>query len=452
MNTGFKALYERMRKQCKVMTSIYFYLAEWEGNDTDGYTPRIVFDGDVGKYRLRTTSQHTLDNLASAVKDVRDHTGGPLMGVPLSLTVKFPEVVGPDGTKRVIPSASFRLRPPYRITGQPLQRMLTSAVQEGQALALPAPRRETLESEEWTDAVDPEVTAPSDALVDVMAEGGRCNAEKYRAAFFALVADTPYENARERAALIRLWCEYDGRNETDSLRVLLEQSTNEQAIAFINWIRERVDYREAVAKVDATPSRPPIEPELVPAGEYERLHGSEEAEPAAVVPSIRQRLERQPSGELTNVDTGEIVESAPAKPVEPTPQPAAENSTAEPDDDDFDPSQFWDDPSEPTAKELPGFGDAPGLAPLAKDDPAEALFPTPADTASQAESNEPQAEPKIADGEVIDFEYCVQLHAAAQKIGIEMEPPGKDWKARELKSYAKTLSDMMNAQAKGGKK
>lgn len=466
--------YARMLKVVKSQISIYFYLAEWEGSIETGYEPKIVFDGDVGLYRFRTTSLHTLDNLASAVRDVRKHTGGPLLGVPLELTVDFPEVADPSGHKRTIPTASFRFRPPFRFTAQAIRPMLSAAVQEGQALALPAPEREYLEAEFRESleegAADPELIEATEEDVAMLAAGGRCNAEHYRRAFFGLVRGSRFDDARERSVLIMDWCDYDGRNQTESLAELLEHSTNEQARRFIDWVAARI-------REDEKPT-PPSGGDR-PGDEYERRYNPEyeEARPAAtaVVPSIRERTSSQPDGTLVDTESGEVV----ARPASPDPEPATaaddtpdgeESPTAEggvlPPQDE--PPAAWDDFPDPRDHRLPtGRDDTEVLERLAATRASKAEAPVPiggipmdtpdGDGAPGFMQPDPVAAMEELAGDVAGDDAddrpalttAAEIWQEATNLGVVCDPPQSDWTDAQLTDYASGLMPRITAAEKG---
>lgn len=291
-------MYARMLKITKVQTSIYFYLAEWTDTE-NGWLPEVVMDGDTGLYRLRTTGSHTVDNLASTVKQIRSMTGGFIKGVPLTLSVSFPEVAGPDGKKRKVPVCTFRLQPPYRITGVNFRPMLEAAVNEGQALALPAPSRERLEDEEQAEPLMPDIVTADEQEVALLARGGRCPVARYTRIFFSMTRGTELEGDDARARTVSAYT--NGR--TGSLAELLHWSTDEEAQAFIAYVDEQLNGPD-------DPERPSM-----PTNEYERLYEPayrDDTSPLTTPPpSIRQRQQVQPDGSLVDTSSGEIVHEAP---------------------------------------------------------------------------------------------------------------------------------------------
>lgn len=413
--------YAKAREAVDVHSSIYFYLAEWEGNQTDGYSPRIVFDGEGGMYRIRSSSQHTIDNLTAAIEEVRRHTGGPLCGVPLELTVDFPEVADPWGRKREIPVFSFRFRPPFRYTAQVLRPMLEAGLQEGSSLALPAPRAETLEAELGGDAYEgdsieaeareipvearPVEVAATDEDIQRLEGGGRCDPKKYEARYFAAVRGTPLEGDAQRAELVERYT----KGQMDSLARLLSFSTIEDADRFIGWVLDQLPDQE-----------PDHEPERakMPADEYERTYGKSYAdqEPArfgagatealkipegaavTLTPESEtqgwragRRTRREADGSLVDEESGEILEPAPT--VELAPDPPQDAATGEQLADEAEEmgEGGWAEsmglvtppPAAPPAADapsLPLFGDAPGIGPRTDD-------PTPDPNTSAAADN-----------------------------------------------------------------
>lgn len=305
-------LYTRMLKETKPQISIYFYLAEW-AQTPDGWLPQVVMDGNVGMYRLRTTSLHTIENLASTVKQIRALTKcggamcgdvqcrGHIKGVPLTLSVGFPEVADPGGSKRKVPVCTFRLQPPYKVTPVMFAPMLEAAVNQGQMLALQAPAVETMEDEERSAPVDPGVIATDEREIDLIARGGRCPVGRYTRIFFSLVKDTEFGSDTARAQLVADYTD----NRTPSLSELLHWSTDEEAQAFIAYVDEQLNGPD-----DPEPERPEIRND-----EYERLYSAAYQEPAHPLttppPSIRQRQQTQPDGSVVDTLSGEVLQEAP---------------------------------------------------------------------------------------------------------------------------------------------
>lgn len=300
-------MYARMLKVTKVQTSIYFYLAEWTQTEQE-WLPQVVMDGDIGLYRLRTTGTHTVENLASTVKQIRGVTGGFVKGVPLTLSVSFPEVSGPDGKKRKVPVCTFRVQPPYRITGVNFRPMLEAAVNEGQALALPAPSLERIEDEENAEPLMPDVMTTDEREIDLLTRGGRCPVARYTRIFFSMTRGTDLEGDDARAHLVHSY----RKGQTNSLSELLHWSTDEEAQAFIAYVDEQLNGPD-----DPEPERP----STMPSDEYEKLYGAAYQEPSAPLttppPSIRQRQQMQPDGSVVDTASGEIVREAQAPVSEP---------------------------------------------------------------------------------------------------------------------------------------
>jgi hypothetical protein len=308
--------------------------------------------------------------------------------------------------------------------------MLAAGIQEGQALALPAPRLETIEDELGQDpyegdsieaegravpiavgghrdtsaAPSPEVVAePTAEDVERLEAGGMCDPRAYERRYFAAVRGTPLEGEQARKQLVYEYTKGAHEPYTDSLATLLGRSTIPEADAFLAWV------------LDQLPDEPEPGPETFKAtgDDYERTYGKAYAdeEPArfgagSIAPGDTIGIpKRQPDGSLVDEGSGEILEAAPTMELER-------------------------DPPEGEAPELPLFGDAPGLAPVA------AMAQLVEDVAE--DKSEYTAEP-------VDLDFCQQLHASAQKAGVEIEPPGAEWTGEQLRSYASTLTGMINA-------
>lgn len=91
--------YKSLKESCKVNTSFYFFLADW--ND-DG-TSRIILNDGAGFYRLRTTSTQGAQNIVSQLQNIKRYTQGRVAGVPLDLFHTMKEKADPTGAKRNVP-------------------------------------------------------------------------------------------------------------------------------------------------------------------------------------------------------------------------------------------------------------------------------------------------------------------------------------------------------------
>lgn len=73
--------YAKLLETCKVASSVYFLLAEWDGNGV----PKVLFPDGLGFFRLRFTSRNSLSNFIAQLQLVYEFTGGRLAGVPFDL-------------------------------------------------------------------------------------------------------------------------------------------------------------------------------------------------------------------------------------------------------------------------------------------------------------------------------------------------------------------------------
>lgn len=235
--------YEQIKGRCKVSLSVYFALAEWT---TEG--PRVVFPDGLGLYRLRSTSRNSLRNLRAAIAQVSTFTGGRLAGVPFDLSLDYRDVAGPDGSRRNVPCWTFTMRPPTPLTSRTFVPTISSALQEGRLLQLPAPRAETLDSTEldlWaTPDEEAEYREVTDADVDLTARGGACDPRYYEAQWFQTVRGTRFDHDEARAAFIAEYTE----GEHSSLKELLETMTNAEAEQLISAVSVAIEDAAAGAR------------------------------------------------------------------------------------------------------------------------------------------------------------------------------------------------------------
>ncbi len=227
----------------KVSVSVYFCLAEW---GPDG--PEIVFPDGVGAYyRLRFTSRHSLRSILAGLRSIGQFTRGRVAGVPFDLAIDYREVADATGRKRVIPVWSIASKPPggHRLTSRNFNDVMALALEQGAALMLPPPPEPTFEealaegpSDDLDDAVVEGVAvgAPSDRELDLIARGGRCNAEYFRSMFFMVVRGTDLdgEESEARAQWFRLYT--GGKHE--GLATFLADATEKDAQAMVLAVNE----------------------------------------------------------------------------------------------------------------------------------------------------------------------------------------------------------------------
>ena len=256
-HTAYRALIEK----CKNTVSVYFALAAW---DEDGGS-RVIFPDGLGLYRLRFTSRNSLMNLNASIKEVQKFTGNQIAGVPFNLALDFCEVAGPDGKKRTIPCWTFKMKPPEMLSSRTFRPIMNSALAEGQALMLPVPTSETIETAQ-TDIIDIDLEAPTDTEARRISDGGKCDKQHFTSVWFATVRDTSLDSAEARKQFIL--------EHTDgsygSLRVFLDEATNDQASRLIAAMLAHLAQTGEIRTPDSR-------------DEYERIYGQDESEQAAAV-------------------------------------------------------------------------------------------------------------------------------------------------------------------------
>lgn len=272
--------YARLLKTCKADTRIYFCLAEW----TDG-DPAVVFPDGLGFYAIRTTSRHSVRSIEATLAYTQQFTRGRLAGLPFVLEIDYREVAGPDGSKRTIPVWTVTTRPPQgiRLSSKTFAGIATKALAEGAALMLPAPEAGTWEDYE---AEGPSaVEEPSSEQVERLEAGGFCDAEFYRAAWFARVRDTALDSDEARASFLS--SHTDG--EYESLSEFFEQANEAEAAALIAAAgdlltranqRKRVDEYNQIFGEDEPPKIGGSRPVVV-----EAAAGSSGADPSPSAPA-----------------------------------------------------------------------------------------------------------------------------------------------------------------------
>ena len=243
--------YTRLRKTCKVSTSVYFALAIW-----DGVQPRIIFPDGLGLYRLRTTSRHSRRAMLGSLQTASTFTGGQLAGLPFELRLTYREVPDPSGTKRNIPVWSLLFRPPEQIalSTKTWGGLRDAAIAEGRVLASrPALAPPSAETWQLAQAEGDVVQEPSDAdLAAMLAGDSPADATFWRNTWFGIVAHTILDQDPARAKFIERYTE--GR--TSSLAEYLKTATNADAE---KMIRAAVDMLNKASAVGAPTNVPHVD-------------------------------------------------------------------------------------------------------------------------------------------------------------------------------------------------
>lgn len=228
--------FERLRAECSVCTSITFILADYTADGQIVYP----FPDSIGTYRLRTTSEHTAENLISTLKRIAQFNNGNVAGIPLTTTLSYPQKTTPGGTKAKAPVFVFGVKTPpgLMLTSKTLPKLAAGAA-EAIGMTLPAlPPGETIE-----DAI--EEVAISATQLNAMATG--VDPDKVRASWFAIVKDTEFAPDAARAA----WLAEYTHGATSSLREFLETATPESANDLLEAIRARVEVSGAPQEAEA---------------------------------------------------------------------------------------------------------------------------------------------------------------------------------------------------------
>lgn len=220
--------YEAARKRCKVSTSFYFSLMRWEGSNC-----RFIFPDGVGLYRGRTGGRNSLRSLRASLALITKFTHGQIAGIPLELSLKYPDVAGPDGSRRNVPVWTFTLNPPGGLESPTFAPMLTRALAEGRRLQIAPPAAEGMDV---AIAEGPPADAlvidhePTEREVQMMAAGdGPAEPRSHEATYFAMVKDTSLATDEGRADFLLRYTE----GATDSLAAFLEVATESEALTMV---------------------------------------------------------------------------------------------------------------------------------------------------------------------------------------------------------------------------
>lgn len=228
--------FEKLRRECKVTYEIAFYLARWVGAGSGHPRPEIYWPDGVGAYRIRTTSEKTVNNFRGCIRELAMRTGGPVAGFPIEVRLAYPQVADKTGTKRSVPLFTFILKPPggfamdagaFRRIAQESAAILPSM----QLVALPAPQ-----------TVDDAIAEFETELLTVPLD-----AESACKRYFAIADKTPYGTKEGRAAFVGEFT----RGHTTSLREFLASATPDEMSALLDTLESLV----------AAPTVPPGAPD-----------------------------------------------------------------------------------------------------------------------------------------------------------------------------------------------
>jgi len=180
--------WEAVRRSCKAETFLYFALARWTPE------PQVVFPDGFGLYRLRMTSRASARALMAQLDRLGRFTGGRVAGIPLTASISYQDLTGPDGKRRNCPVWQFVMRPPQTMamSARQVGTALHAGLREADALALPAPDP-VFDLETAVDLDESDVASLASPAID------KGHATK---SYFSITAGTPYAEAEGRAALI----------------------------------------------------------------------------------------------------------------------------------------------------------------------------------------------------------------------------------------------------------
>lgn len=216
--------YEQLKAECKVSTSITFILADYAPDGTIFYP----FPDSIGTYRLRTTSEHTAENLINCLKLIAQLNRGQVAGIPITTRLSYPQKTNPAGVKGKAPVWVFGVKQPpgMMLTSKNLPQLAAGAA-EAIGLSLPA-----LPPGEDIDDVIEEISATK---LNALTTG--VDPDKVRRTFFAIVKGTRWDSDEARAHFL------DGYTDGafNSLAKFLETATPESADELLAAIQEQID-------------------------------------------------------------------------------------------------------------------------------------------------------------------------------------------------------------------
>lgn len=233
--------YARLAATCKSYFRIHFQLAEW-----DERGPAFVFPDGMGWYAIRTTSLHTVRNLQAALIYAASLNRGSFRGIPFETRLTYPEVAGPDGRKRTIPTFAFTVRPPAGANGEVVRldaaqwRALTDGARnQASMLALPAPEPESWDRAALEGPLVADEDQPDDLAFAQMQRGGTCDAEAARRRFFATTDGTYYDTAEARAEFMTAFTDGAHTSLATYLAVATEADATRLQMAIQAAVAER---------------------------------------------------------------------------------------------------------------------------------------------------------------------------------------------------------------------
>jgi hypothetical protein len=236
--------FPRLVKTCKAETRLHFVLARWLPAE-DGGAPasEVIFPDGFGSYVFRTAGRHTAANIFGYLESISTFTNGRIAGIPFDLDVVFPEVVGPDGKKRTVATATIVMRPPEQIklNSRTFRQLATAGLEEGRNLQLPAlPSPSELALEGPPDIED----IPAEAAERARAGDYSCDYNMVVRTWHAIVRGTPLESDESRALWLNEW----SRGEFDSLTAVRNLTQREATQMLADLADDVSDVREDLLK------------------------------------------------------------------------------------------------------------------------------------------------------------------------------------------------------------
>lgn len=242
--------FEALLPYVKVETSIYFFLAGWEGRQA-----QVLMPDGLGLYRLRMTSRNSAHNIVNSLKWISQLTGGRFAGVPFDLWHEQMEVPGPDGRRRHVPVWNLIPRPPeaLALTSGNFREIFSTALVQGEQLKILPPPVQTIDvaalegpaydaplidgptlegaAEEVEPEERPAVTPEQQEAFNSAMRGGLCDPARSRRIFFGQYGDTILNKDGPRAVMVR---EYS-HGKTSSLAEYLADATEREAAGIISF-------------------------------------------------------------------------------------------------------------------------------------------------------------------------------------------------------------------------
>lgn len=252
--------FEALLPYVKVETSIYFFLAGWEGRQA-----QVLMPDGLGLYRLRMTSRNSAHNIVNSLKWISQLTGGRFAGVPFDLWHEQMEVPGPDGRRRHVPVWNLIPRPPeaLALTSGNFREIFASALVQGEQLKILPPPVQTIDvaalegpaydaplvdgptlegtAEEVEPDERPAITPQQQEAFNSAMRRGLCDPARSRRIFFGQYGDTILNEDGPRAVMVR---EYS-HGKTSSLAEYLADATEREAAGIISfgqlWLNRKAE-------------------------------------------------------------------------------------------------------------------------------------------------------------------------------------------------------------------